>query len=1284
MDFLKIETMSPRKKAIVIFPDFRVNIKGSPPKDLMIKGGDFYAVWDDERKLWSTSEAYAEYLIDCELEKYYNHFKEQYHDIYDSIQVLYMSSSDSGMVDKWHKYVQKQLRDSYIPLNERLIFMDMETKREDYASKKLPYALNNGKCDAYNEMIGTLYSPEERHKIEWAIGSIVSGESVHIQKFMVFYGSHGTGKSTIIDLIEELFNGYTCAFDAKALGTASNNFALEPFRNNPLVAIQYDGDLSHIEDNTRLNSLISHEIMTVNEKFKSSYGQKFKAFLFMATNKPVKITDAKSGILRRLIDVSPTGNKIPLQRYLELKSQMKFELGSIAFHCREVFLENPNYYDDYVPLSMMATTNEFYNFMLDSYDIFKEQDETTLNAAWSLYNNYCEEAKVPYGVSKRAFKEELKNYFYYFEERATVGDTRVRNYYKIFRTDRFDFDKTYTYQKDVSNSWLTLDKDISRLDGILKDCPAQYANDEGTPTKAWANVLTSLQSLDTTRLHYVKTPENLIVIDFDIPDKNGNKSLELNLKAASKWPKTYAELSKSGNAIHLHYWYDGDVSKLRNIYDEHIEVKVFTGGSSLRRKLSKCNNMDISVLSSGLPLKEVKSTVNEKHFKDEEDLRSFIAKILRKEIMPYTVTSVSFLKKILDDAYDQGMTYDVSNLRPAVISFGCRSTNSSQKCLKMITEMKFKSKNYEKTDEIIDGYSDRDYDDDADSSIVFFDLEVWPNLFIVCWKKRGPENKVVKMINPSPIDILPLFKMKLVGFNNRKYDNHILYARKLGYSNELLFNLSQRIIDGQISALFGEAYKVSYTDILDFSSKKQSLKKFEIELKIHHQEAGIPWDQPVPEELWDKMADYCANDVIASEATFDARYQDFVARKILAKLSGLTVNDTTRMHTTKIIFGDDKHPELIYTDLSTIFPGYSFSFGKSEFMGEDPSNGGYVYAEPGMYGNVALLDVESLHPTSIELLNLFGKYTKNFSDIKKARIYIKHKDYKGAGKLMNGALKPFLSNPEEASNLSQALKIVINSVYGYTTASFDNPFKDPRNVDNIVAKRGALFMILLKHEVQSRGYTVAHIKTDSIKIPDADDDIIQFVMDFGHSYGYNFEHEATYDRLCLVNDAVYIAKYNTPHLNKDTKKEEWWTATGTQFQVPFVFKNLFSREPIEFDDFCETKAVNSNLYLDFNENLPEGEHDYKFVGKIGQFTPILPGKGGGVLYREKDGKYNAATGTKGYRWKESEVVRCNELFSDIDKSYYFSLADAAVDTISKYGDFNLFVGDNKYVKGMFT
>ena len=377
------------------------------------------------------------------------------------------------------------------------------------------------------------------------------------------------------------------------------------------------------------------------------------------------------------------------------------------------------------------------------------------------------------------------------------------------------------------------------------------------------------------------------------------------------------------------------------------------------------------------------------------------------------------------------------------------------------------------------------------------------------------------------------------------------------------------------------------------------------------------------------------------------------------------------------------------SEIINAFPGYEFIDGKNMYRGDDLGKGGYVYAEPGMYGNVALLDVASMHPNSAINLNAFGEYTQNFKDILDTRIAIKRGNFEEAKHLFGGRLAPYLNDESSAAALAQALKIAINSVYGLTSANFDNPFRDVRNKNNIVALRGALFMRTLQDEIKKRGFKVAHIKTDSIKIPDATPEIIQFTMDFGKQYGYEFEHEATYDRMCLVNDAVYIARYASaedcieqygysPGDNK--KKGGQWTATGTQFQIPYVFKKLFSKEPIEFNDLCETKSVTSTLYLDRNEGLPEGEHNYIFVGKIGRFCPILGGCGGGILYREKDGKYYAATGTKGYRWLESEMVEQLGLYEDIDEKHFIEMADTAKDTINKYGDFEWFVSDDTYVK----
>ncbi len=503
------------------------------------------------------------------------------------------------------------------------------------------------------------------------------------------------------------------------------------------------------------------------------------------------------------------------------------------------------------------------------------------------------------------------------------------------------------------------------------------------------------------------------------------------------------------------------------------------------------------------------------------------------------------------------------------------------------------------------------------------------------------------------------------------------------------------------NAKFREAYNLSYTDIYDFASKKQSLKRWQIELGLNHKELGLPWDQDVPEDLWDEVAKYCANDVITTKQTFHARIADFKARQILAEWAGMGVNESTNNLTARIIFGKERKPKLEYTDLSELFPGYYYEFTENKkgvrqihnyYRGEEVGSGGYVYTNTGMYGNVALLDVASMHPTSIILMNMFGERTKIFADMVYLRIYIKHGELDKARAMFDGRFARYLDDPNDAKDLAQALKIAINSVYGLTAAKFDNPFRDNRNVNNICALRGALFMVELKYQLNQmlseRSLKelvpqLVHIKTDSVKIADANQEIIDFVVDFGKKYGYDFEHEATYDRFCLLNKAVYVARKgasNSPIYGKNGEYVGPWSSIGDQLIQPYVFKSLFSKEDIVFEDMCEDRSVTSPaaMYLDINENLPEGEHAYQFVGKAGLFTPIKSGCGGGVLLRKKEEKYDAVNSTKGWRWLEAAVVRELGKENDIDREYFDQLVADAHRDIEYYGDFDWFVDETPY------
>ena len=1276
-DFLKVNVVArstgvgrDKRYFSVVRPEFVIN-----GQNIMKKGGSFYAFLDEETGFWNTNQADLYEMIDNKLYLYRKeHFEEQNGVFYDKqgneVLVDTINSSLTHVLldfDRWFSKLPPN--HNFVPLDSCITYKNTEVKPDQYRSKTLKYDICSGSTAAYDKLIGTLYSPSEKQKIEWAIGSVLVGDSKNIEKIVAFYGPPGSGKSTVLDLIKMIFEGYWTLFIASDLASKSNQFGTALFKDNPLVAIQDDGSLAKIDSPT-INEIVSHKDIVVNEKNTKQYSIRSNAMLFMATNELIDLHDTNLGLSRRLLDIYPSGEKLAVAEYRTLNDQMKFEIGAIAQHCIDVYNNlGKEAYVEYRPNEMIKKVNYLHNFIFENFERLEENDPIRLTTLYSWYKDYYEESGLGYPPKRLIFKEQIKEYYHEFDDIKFLNGKTQRCVYTGFKKELVEYTPDMVVPKSQIPEWLKLKSTESVLDDICKDCKAQYANEDEKPQHKWDNVNTYLAGIDTTKVHYILMPSNHIVIDFDFKNEKGEKDAKKNLQEAAKWPATYAEYSKSGGGIHLHYIYDGDISLLANRVNNDIEIKKFVGNASLRRKLTKCNDVSIAHISTGLPLKKGgKKMLDFDGYKSEKQLMVGIENCLAMKHHGAHKPEVDFMKKMFDDAYASGLSYDLTPMRPRVLAFAMASSNQKDICIKLVNQMKFKSEDRENV--VID---------DTNKPIIFYDVEVFPNLFLVNWKKQGKENKVVRMINPPPEEIEDLVKCgRLVGFNCRRYDNHIMYARMMGYNNMELYELSQRIISGSKNAFFGEAYNLSYTDVYDFASSynKMSLKKWEIKLGLHHQELGLPWDKPVPKKLWPKVAEYCDNDVISTEAVFDHLQGDFTAREILAALSGLSVNDSTNSHSKRIIFQGNRKPqgEFVYTDLSEMFPGYKFDNGKSTYRGEEVGEGGYVWAKPGMYANVVTFDVASMHPTSIEMLNLFGdRYTKRFSELKKARLYIKRNELDKLNDILDGSLIPFVKAIQDGTanytikDLSNALKTVINSIYGLTSAKFDNEFKDPRNIDNIVAKRGALFMIDLKNAVLERGMKPIHIKTDSIKIVNPTKEDEKFILDFGAKYGYEFEIESVYERICLVNDAVYIAK------EKDGK----WTATGKEFAEPFIFKTLFSKEPIEYRDYWQTKESHKgDIFLDMNEDLGEDEHDYKFVGKTGAFVPIAPGKGGGILLAQREDKYVALSGTKGYRWMDVEMVTDLGKEDDIDISYYDQMVKDAFNHLNEFGPADGFVDDN--------
>lgn len=936
-DFLKVKKeFSPKAQRWIYTPAFEIK---RYMKDLFVRSKDFYAMYDYATGMWIKNESLAIEMIDDQVREYVlKEVGEQIMNDPDHCPIIKrIADTDNRLIDKWHKFVQKDIRDSYQKLNQKVKFSNSEIKREDYATYKLPYPIKEGPTPYYDKLVNTLYLPEEKKKFEYLAGALIAGEQSKIQKFFVFYGEPGSGKSTIIDIIVDTILGgddapYAKHFTAVLL-VNKDQFGTEFLADDPILAFDDEAKLDRVETCSTINTIVSHETVRVNPKFGRTFPTKPNCFLVCGSNDVVQLSP-NSGFNRRLIDIRPTGEKLPAKEYDECKNQLKFERGAIAAHCLSVYKScGKNYYNHYQPEDMLTSVSPFHNFVKDNY--FELRDGTTLINAYNLYKSYAVDCNFKTIATRYRFADDLKLYFDYCGDKEENGKI-IHNWYEGFKDEKIGLKKFVpeteeSMKSESKNGWLEFNCTESLFDKLYSDCPAQYAKEDGSPVTYWDNVTTTLKDLDTHKTHYILTPGDVVTMDFDLKDANGNKSLELNLKAANEFPPTYAELSKSGVGIHLEYkWTGGNPDDLSRVYGDNIEVKVSKGKSALRRRLTKCNDLPIAELSSGLPLREGgKGLVDQYAFKNEATLKSQIVNALSgnyKNLVSHK-TTIDFIDHLLKEARQSGIDYDVSELYPYVDEYAEASTHQSEYCKNLVRNMFFKSKNADEEKPNIETPEFKE------APIVFFDIESYPEdkeknmpaLFIVCYKLRGPGKPVIKMINPSPLEVWELIKpgkYRLIGFNNRDYDNHMLYGRAQGLSIAELNRRSQIMINGKTadernSVKFREAWNLSYADVFDFAAKKQSLKKWEIELHETHKEMGISWNEAAPMDRWEEIADYCANDVLATEAVFEHCQGDFQARIALAELSGLTVNDPNRKHIIKIVVGDEKTPKLVYTDFAT-------------------------------------------------------------------------------------------------------------------------------------------------------------------------------------------------------------------------------------------------------------------------------------------------------------------------------------------------------------------------------
>lgn len=1391
-DFYKVTTEGPFDKRTQFDYKIDVDFNYVYNDDLIVRGGAFAYYWDGEQ--WSKDLRDIVLNIDGNIRNAVNEVKANHPD--SIIKYGLAENSNSGIVTKFQKYCQA-LQSKDISFNTNIFFDNQVPKRDDYSTIQLNYHPQPGKCHSFDKLAGTLYSPEELDKILWAIGALLTGNMPKIQKFLFLYGAAGTGKGTMLDIISKIFQDYRADIDLEKL-TSGSQFGTSQIVDVPLL-VDSDSKIDRIKKDTDLLKLVSHEPVMVRKLYQDGYSVAFQGLLVTASNARYDAKNVNSGIHRRALVVHPSGNIVSKEDYNRLMNDINYEVPYIAQKAIDRYTElGEAYYDNYRDEEMVNYSDPFHACVSENLPLFTEKDGITLNQATSIYKEYIEELGWETKGIKQKVKLRLPDYYREFSKYKMIDGVRLTRYYSGFKTEKFPFlngkDKPKNVVECEKPSWLDLSEQPSLFDKEAADYPAQLANKNGTPKFKWDTVRTTLKDIDSGELHYVKVPQNHIVLDFDMKNENGDKDLDLNIKEALGYPQTYAEVSKSGGGLHLHYWYDGDVTKLKNLIKEDVEVKVYTGKSSLRRKLIKCNNLPIAHIATGLPLKE-KEVIMYKDIEDihwtEKKLRTFIENCMDKVHHSATKPEIDFIYTVLEQAKDTGVKYNLNDMLDPLTKFAMHSTHNSDYCLGVVNRLTLST--YQTEEEIGNG---NDVVNDKD--IVFFDIEVFSNLFLVCWKKNGFEipawvyDDLMKDINgggnqssdaiksnwytqhkdkdygiwanPTVNQLEYLLQFPLVGFNNRKYDNHILYNASLGATPMELYMQSQNIInhtgDGGMKPA---AYNLSYADLYEFMDIKQSLKKWEIALGLTHDEFEFPWDQPLAMSNWARCAMYCMHDVDATDKVFNdlkAGQPAWMARKVMCELTEMSPNTKTQTLAEKFLFGDEQRPQdnFVWYDLAKEFPGYTFDPNRkpaSDYHGKDPSEGGYVSSKPGVYGVsvkdynagnitdpvtgrcklVTYIDVASLHPHSLIAINYFGKYTPKFQALVKCRMHIKHGELDKAASAfddidpaLSKKLSKFLNDPSLIKGLAHAMKIIINIVYGMTSAKYDNKFRDPRNVDNIIAKRGALFMMMLEEELNARGCNVVHVKTDSMKITNYLQEDIQYAMDRANEFGYTFELECIFDRLALTNKSTNIGHVE----GKPEYDAHAWEAVGAQYAEPFVFKKLFSHQELVEEDFMMLKSSTAPIYLgnrfigknayvyasltgeelcaireeniaqsiqtkaqkpiekylpkrDY-EGLPLEVQEANRVAKISKDLKardfdISPERVQSIIDNNfpetKVSKRSALAGTKDWSWKLSTEYSGKD---DVNMGYYGKLVDDAVNDIYKVGDGNIIFEGTKYAR----
>ncbi len=408
--------------------------------------------------------------------------------------------------------------------------------------------------------------------------------------------------------------------------------------------------------------------------------------------------------------------------------------------------------------------------------------------------------------------------------------------------------------------------------------------------------------------------------------------------------------------------------------------------------------------------------------------------------------------------------------------------------------------------------------------LLFYDIEIFKHDALVVFKDI--DKNVIEIYHNDFEGILSTIKGKtLVGYNNYNYDDYILTKMMKKWTPEQLKELNDKIIKNEnfVKDIHSSIRSLDCYQQIDVS--KPGLKKIEGNMGKMILESSVEFDldRRLTNEELEEITKYCCYDVDTTIEVFKLRESYFKTKEMLVEKLG---NDkASRWNTTTIsanllcknkinrwssVRVSEDTLQLVEEEVREMWlQANSFAGIKKKTTTINKFNceiqfgfGGLHGApkQPGKWRNVKLLDVQSMYPNIIILLNALGGATNFYKNILEKRIEIKH------------------INKLE----SDALKLILNSVYGNLNNQYSTLHNPRAAISVCVFGQIALYNLC---ERLSESCKIININTDGVAFTTNSEDYIQIAKEWERDFGLILE-EDVYDLFIQKDVNNYIAIRN--------------------------------------------------------------------------------------------------------------------------------------------------------------